>query len=241
MVSNACVSGVLALSVAKRMMQFSDYDQAFVVAGDEVSEFVISGFNTFQALSAKLCKPYDKNREGINLGEAVAAAYLSKEKIAKNVAIIGEGSVNDANHISGPSRTGEGLFRSMQSAFKEAEISPEQVGFISAHGTATIYNDEMESIAFERMNMRKIPVFSLKANFGHTLGASGLLESVLSIEALHRDLVLPSLGFQELGVSKPLIISEKVQSKKMNYCLKTASGFGGCNTAILFEKVENNG
>lgn len=240
-VSNACVSGVLALSVAKRMMQFSDYDQAFVVAGDEVSEFVISGFNTFQALSAKLCKPYDKDREGINLGEAVAAAYLSKEKMAKNVAIIGEGSVNDANHISGPSRTGEGLFRSMQSAFKEAEISPEQVGFISAHGTATIYNDEMESIAFERMNLRKIPVFSLKANFGHTLGASGLLESVLSIEALHRDLVLPSLGFQELGVSKPLIISEKVQSKKMNYCLKTASGFGGCNTAILFEKVENNG
>src|SRR5690554_3428846 len=119
-VSNACVSGVLALSVAKRMLQFSDHEEAFVIAGDEISEFVISGFNSFQAMSDELCKPYDKNRKGINLGEAVAAAYLSKQKNVNAVKILGEGSVNDANHISGPSRTGEGLFRSMQSEIGRA-------------------------------------------------------------------------------------------------------------------------
>lgn len=236
-VSNACVSGVLALSVAKRMLQFSDYEEAFVIAGDEISEFVISGFNSFQAMSDELCRPYDKNRKGINLGEAVAAAYLSKQKSANTVKILGEGSVNDANHISGPSRTGEGLFRSMQSAFKEAGILPGQVGFISAHGTATLYNDEMEVIAFDRMNMAEVPLFSLKGNYGHTLGASGLLETVISIEALHQNKVLPSLGFSELGVSKPITVFTESQTKNMNYFLKTASGFGGCNTAILFEKV----
>lgn len=236
-VSNACVSGALALSVAKRMLQFSDYEEAFVVAGDEISEFVISGFNSFQAMSDELCRPYDKDRKGINLGEAVASAYLSKEKKSRSVKIIGEGSVNDANHISGPSRTGEGLFRSMQSAFKEAGILPEQVGFISAHGTATLYNDEMEAIAFDRMNMSEIPIFSLKTNYGHTLGASGLLETVISIEALHQNKILPSLGFRESGVSKPITVFTEFQNKEMNYFLKTASGFGGCNTAVLFEKV----
>lgn len=236
-VSNACVSGALALSVAKRMLQFSDYEEAFVVAGDEISEFVISGFNSFQAMSDELCRPYDKDRKGINLGEAVAAAYLSKQKSLNTVKILGEGSVNDANHISGPSRTGEGLFRSMQSAFKEAGILPEQDGFISAHGTATLYNDEMEAIAFNRMNMSEIPIFSLKANYGHTLGASGLLETVISIEALHQNTILPSLGFSESGVSKPITVFTEVQHKEMNYFLKTASGFGGCNTAVLFEKI----
>ena len=236
-VSNACVSGVMALSVAKRMLQFSHYKEAFVIAGDEISEFVISGFNSFQAMSDELCRPYDKDRKGINLGEAVAAVYLSKELKTGAVQILGEGSINDANHISGPSRTGEGLFRSMQSAFKEAGILPEQVGFISAHGTATLYNDEMEAIAFERMNMAEIPVFSLKANYGHTLGASGLLETIISIEALHQNKILPSLGFQESGVSKPITVFTDAQDKKMNYFLKTASGFGGCNTAVLFKKV----
>lgn len=237
-VSNACVSGVMALSVAKRMLQFSDYKEAFVIAGDEISEFVISGFNSFQAMSDELCRPYDKDRKGINLGEAVATAYLSKDKKSRSVQILGESSINDANHISGPSRTGEGLFRSMQSAFSEAGILPEQIGFVSAHGTATLYNDEMETIAFDRMNMLEIPVFSLKANYGHTLGASGLLETVLSIEALHQNKILPSLGFNELGVSKPVTVFTEAQDKKMKFFLKTASGFGGCNTAVLFEKVD---
>lgn len=237
-VSNACVSGILALSVGKRLLQYSDFTEVFVLAGDEITEFVLSGFSSFQALSDEYCRPYDRNRKGINMGEAAAAAYLSTEKSSSSkVKISGDASVNDANHISGPSRTGEGLFRSMQSAFKESGISPEEVGFISAHGTATLYNDEMESIAFDRMGMHQVPVFSLKGIYGHTLGASGLLEAVLSIEALLLNKIPGSFGFREKGVSGSITVSEKVQDKAVNSFLKTASGFGGSNTAVLFEKI----
>lgn len=238
-VSNACVSGVMALSVAKRMLQFSEYEEAFVVAGDEVSEFVISGFNSFQALSNQLCKPYDKDRKGINLGEAVAAAHLTLKKETALVRIAGDASVNDANHISGPSRTGEGLFRSIKAALNEAEIPSEDIDFISAHGTATLYNDEMEAIAFGRSNLLEKPLFSLKANYGHTLGASGLLETVISIEALQQNTVLPSLGYKEMGVSQPVTIYTLPKEVETTYFLKTASGFGGCNTAMVFEKLMN--
>ena len=238
-VSNACVSGVMALSVAKRMLQFSEYEEAFVVAGDEVSEFVISGFNSFQALSNQLCKPYDKNRKGINLGEAVAAAHLTLKKETALVRIAGDASVNDANHISGPSRTGEGLFRSIKATLNEAEIPSEDIDFISAHGTATLYNDEMEAIAFGRSNLLDKPLFSLKANYGHTLGASGLLETVISIEALQQNTILPSLGYKEMGVSQPVTIYTLPKEVETTYFLKTASGFGGCNTAMVFEKLMN--
>ena len=144
--SNACVSGILAISVSKRMIQSELYDNIFVVAGDEVSEFVLSGFNAFQAMSDLACKPYSKNRTGVSLGEATAAVLVSAEARNAKIKVIGDSSINDANHISGPSRTGEGLFRSIQNAMKEAKINSDQIDYISAHGTATPFNDEMEAM-----------------------------------------------------------------------------------------------
>ena len=188
-VSNACVSGVMAIGVAKNMIQVGKYKDAFVIAGDEISEFVISGFNSFQAIGTEICKPYDKNRDGINIGEAAAAVYItSKRDKNENFSfkILGDSAINDANHISGPSRTGDGLFASIKNAMTEAQLSAEKIDFISAHGTATIYNDEMESIAFNRMNLQNIPLHSLKAYYGHCLGASGLLESIISMESACR-------------------------------------------------------
>lgn len=238
-VSNACVSGVMAISVAKNMIQIGKYKDAFVVAGDEISEFVISGFNSFQAIGTEICKPYDKNRDGINIGEAAAAVYItSKRDENENFSfkILGDSAINDANHISGPSRTGDGLFASINNAMTEAQLSAEKIDFISAHGTATIYNDEMEAIAFNRMNLQNIPLHSLKAYYGHCLGASGLLESIVSMEsALHKTLI-SSKNFKETGTSQPLNIIRENQSAEIKYILKTASGFGGCNAAIVLEK-----
>ena len=236
-VSNACVSGILAVSVAKRLIQSQIYDNVFVVAGDEVSKFVLSGFNSFQAMSDLPCKPYSKNRNGVTLGEAASAVLVSSDKEKAKIKIIGDGSINDANHISGPSRTGEGLFRSIESALTEAKISPNQIDYISAHGTATPFNDEMEAIAFNRLGMENIPVNSLKGYYGHTLGASGLLETVIGIESILESKLFASLGFDELGVSQSIAVIEKNQDQNSRYFLKTASGFGGCNTAVLFEKV----
>jgi len=240
-VSNACVSGVLALAVAKRMLQADIYDSAFVVAGDEVSEFVLSGFNSFQAMSEEPCKPYDAKRNGVTLGEAAAAAYLTvneSEVQPNHFKILGDGAVNDANHISGPSRTGEGLVRSIQSALKEAQRKAETIDYISAHGTATVYNDEMEAIAFNRLSLQQVPVNSLKGYYGHTLGASGLLETVLGMESARRNQLIVSKGYAASGVTQPINVITANENRKIDCFLKTASGFGGCNTAVLFEKVK---
>lgn len=240
-VSNACVSGVLAVAVAKRMIQAGVYDDAFLVAGDEVSEFVLSGFNSFQAMSESPCKPYDKDRNGVTLGEATAAVYISSDesKIEKGVIkILGDGSVNDANHISGPSRTGEGLYRSITSALSEANVTANQIDYLSAHGTATLYNDEMEAIAFNRLDLQNVPVNSSKGFFGHTLGASGLLETVISAACANKNQLIASKGYVVNGLTQNINIIDKNIEKEITYFLKTASGFGGCNTAVIFEKIK---
>ncbi|AOC94642.1 3-oxoacyl-[acyl-carrier-protein] synthase 2 [Flavobacterium anhuiense] len=237
-VSNACVSGILAVSVAKRMIQSELYDNVFVVAGDEVSEFVLSGFNAFQAMSELPCKPYSKNRTGVSLGEATAAVLVSANLATAKIKVIGDSSINDANHISGPSRTGEGLFRSIQNALKEAQIEANKLDYISAHGTATPYNDEMEAIALNRLDLQNVPVNSLKGYYGHTLGASGLLETVIAIESANQNKLFESKGFDEIGVSEAINVIGKNEEANIEFFLKTASGFGGCNTAVVFEKVK---
>lgn len=245
-VSNACVSGVMAIAVAKNMIQAGKYKDAVVVAGDEISQFVISGFNSFQAIGTEICRPYDKNRDGINIGEATAAVYMTShreersDEITSNekfsFKILGDSAINDANHISGPSRTGDGLFASIKNAMTEANVSAEKIDFISAHGTATIYNDEMEAIAFNRMELQHVPLNSMKGYYGHCLGASGLLESIISMESALKNTLIPSKNFKETGTSQPLNIIKENQPAEIKYILKTASGFGGCNAAIVLEK-----
>jgi 3-oxoacyl-[acyl-carrier-protein] synthase-1 len=236
-VSNACVSGILAVSVAKRLIQAEMYDNIFIVAGDEVSKFVMSGFNSFQAMSDLPCKPYSIYRTGVTLGEAAAAVLVSSNKENAKIKVLGDGSINDANHISGPSRTGEGLYRSIQSALAEAKINSNQIDYISAHGTATPFNDEMEAIALNRLGLENVPMNSLKGFYGHTLGASGLLETVIGIQSAQENKLFVSLGFDTIGVSQPINVIEKNEDKNIRFFLKTASGFGGCNTAVVFEKV----
>ena len=237
--SNACVSGILAVAVAKRFIVQGRFDHVFIVSGDLVTKFILSGFNSFQALSNIPCRPFCKTRSGINIGEVAASILVTKDSgnlAEESVVILGEASCNDANHISGPSRTGEGLFRSVRSALKQANLDADKIDYISAHGTATPFNDEMEAIAFDRLGMQHIPLNSLKGYFGHTLGASGLLETIVGMHSLHQNTLFATKGFQELGVSKPLNIIEETTSKKLYTFLKTASGFGGCNTAVIFAK-----
>lgn len=236
-VSNACVSGVMAIAVAKNMILSGQYQDAFVLAGDEISEFVVSGFNSFQAISNEPCQPYDKNRKGINLGEAAAAVYITFENSRKDFKVLGDSAINDANHISGPSRTGEGLFRSVMNAMKESQLSANDIQFISAHGTATVYNDEMEAIAFNRAEMQNIPLHSLKGFYGHTLGAAGLLESIIAMKSAKHSLLIPSKNYRESGVSQELNIITENKPQKIQYILKTASGFGGCNAALVLENL----
>ncbi len=239
-VSTACISGLMALIVGQRLIRSGKYDHAVVCGVDLVSDFVTSGFRSFLALSDRQCKPFDATRNGINLGEAAATVILSNDKnLTENSdnIMLGEGaSSNDANHISGPSRTGEELSLAIKNVLRKSKIKPEEIGFISAHGTATIYNDEMEAKAFQLSNITQSPVNSLKGYFGHTLGAAGLLETIISAEALKNDLVLPTMGWEVSGVSVPLKLSREVTYQPMRHFIKTSSGFGGCNAAMIFSK-----
>ncbi|MBK5192975.1 MAG: beta-ketoacyl synthase, partial [Flavobacteriaceae bacterium] len=240
-ISNACISGGLALAVAKRFIAAGKFDQAIVVGGDLVSEFVVSGFNSFQAMSPEPCRPFSKNRKGISLGEAAVAVLVSSKKPQNsiNISLIGEASANDANHISGPSRTGEGLYKSIQNALREAQVSAKEIDYLSAHGTATAYNDEMEAVAFNRSGLEKVPMNSFKGYYGHTLGASALLESILTKHSLLNNELYTSLNFDEIGISKPLNVIGGFERKELKFALKTASGFGGCNLALVLKKEEN--
>jgi len=237
-VSHACISGVLALTIALRLLQSGMYENAIVTGADIITKFVFSGFTSFQAISNEPCRPFDAERKGVTLGEAAGTIVLSTNKTYSNTGIqlCGGAVSNDANHISGPSRTGEELYSAIKQSLAEANMKAEQIDFISAHGTATVYNDEMETKAFDLAGMNKIPINSLKGYYGHTLGAAGIIESAMSLLSLTENIILPTKGFLNLGVSKNLHICSTLEKGNYNSFLKTASGFGGCNAAVVFRK-----
>jgi 3-oxoacyl-[acyl-carrier-protein] synthase I len=241
-VSNACVSGVLAIIVGKRYIENGIYDNVVVLGADVLSKFIITGFQSLLALSNEPCRPFDEHRKGINLGEGAGAVLLTSQPDqypGVHIRIVGAGSSNDANHISGPSRTGEELALAVGQALRSAEVRPEEIDFISAHGTATLYNDEMESKAFRIAELSDVPLHSLKGYYGHSLGAAGVIETIIGMESLRQGVLIPCLGYSMLGVSQPLNVITHLQTKELKTFLKTSSGFGGCNAAIVLEKASS--
>ena len=239
-VSNACISGVSALIVAKRWIETGVYQQVIVAGGDILSPFITSGFLSFKSVSTQRCLPYDARRDGLNLGEACGAMLLSWEGTPEDILLSGGAISNDANHISGPSRTGDGLYFAIRQAMNEAGVTPQEISFVNAHGTATVYNDEMESKALHLAGLEAVPVNSLKPYFGHTLGASGVIESIICLHELKEGTLFGTLGYEEPGVPMPLIVPASHQSIDMQCCIKTASGFGGCNAAIVLAKASHH-
>lgn len=232
-ISNACISGVSALIVAKRWIEAGKYKKVIVAGGDILSHFITSGFLSFRSISPNICRPYDAQRDGLNLGEACGAILLNSAGNDADIILSGGAISNDANHISGPSRTGDGLYFAIRQAMEEAAVAPEDISFINAHGTATVYNDEMECKAIHLAGLEAVPVHSLKPYFGHTLGASGVIESIICLHELKENLLFGTLGYEEAGVSMPIIVGAGHREMPMRHCVKTASGFGGCNAAVV--------
>jgi 3-oxoacyl-(acyl-carrier-protein) synthase len=233
-VSNACISGAAAQIAAMRELQSENYDSAVVVGVDFLSKFIISGFQSFKALSPEFCRPFDINRCGLNLGEAAATMIYEKNRRTKFQ--LTNGAIrNDATHISAPSRTGEGCYRALKNILQNIDI--EQIAFINAHGTATPYNDSMEANAIVRADLENVPVNSLKPYFGHTLGAAGVLESIISTKAFCENIVLKSMNFSEQNFENQINISQENHFSDKKYFIKMLSGFGGVNAALIFEKL----
>ncbi len=239
-ISNACISGVVALNFGSDLLSSGAYDNAIVIGGDIATEFVVSGFQSFKSMSFGICKPFDAHRDGLNLGEGAGTMLLATQAAesdaTKSIRVVGGASSNDANHISGPSRTGDGLYYAVTKAMKQVGITAQDVDFISAHGTATPFNDDMEAKAFHRAGLNHVPINSLKGYFGHTLGGAGIIESVISIEGMKENLLFNTLGYEEFGVEEPVTIVDHLTEKEQHFILKTASGFGGSNAAVIFAK-----
>lgn len=237
-ISNACISGVSALVVARRLILSGKYRKIVVAGCDTLSRFIVSGFASFRSLSGWVCRPYDSSRDGLNLGEAAGAVLLS-DAFSEGAVVLSGGAISDdANHISGPSRTGDGLFFAMRNAMNEAGVTPDDISFLNMHGTATVYNDEMESKAVGLAGLSSVPVQSLKPYFGHTLGASGVVETVMSAVQLRKGTVWGTKGYETPGTPMPLNVSSASRRVSMKHCVKAASGFGGCNAAVVLSLPE---
>lgn len=246
-VCNACISGLSALILGNRLIDSDLYDAAIVCGCDTPRQFILSGFQSLKALSPEPCRPFDMERMGLNLGEAAATLILSKNPIQGNSWRMGDGFIrNDAFHISTPSKTADGLYLSLQrtlesftkeisSACKQIDMK-EHLAFINAHGTATLFNDQMESVAIGRAGLSDLPANAYKSFWGHTMGAAGILETIISMKAIDDDTILGTRGFSELGVSgKMNICAENRPTDKKGF-IKMLSGFGGCNATIWAAK-----
>lgn len=234
-VSNACISGLCAQIEAVRLIRAGYYDTVVVCGADVLSPFIVTGFQSLMALSEEPCRPFDEERLGINLGDAAATiifqAMAASELRAGQWYVKRDAIRNDAYHISSPSRTGEGCWRALQHVLKDTNAN--DIAFLNAHGTATLFNDEMESVAIDRAGLSHVPVNSLKGYFGHTMGAAGVLESAISMHALDEGIVLGTKGFETLGVSRQINISAEHRPTDKHAFVKMMSGFGGCNAAMV--------
>lgn len=235
-VSNACISGACAQIAGTALLESGRYRRAVICGADLLSRFIVSGFQSFKALSGEPCKPFDAGRTGLNLGEAAAMMIMERTDNAGDDEwiCVASSNHNDANHISGPSRTGEGSYRVLSDLLRV--IPADRIAFVNLHGTATNYNDEMESIAMSRAGLENVPANGLKGGYGHTLGAAGLLETILSMRAVENGTVLPTRGFSTLGTSRPLDVSPEARATDKRAFIKILSGFGGSNAGICWQK-----
>lgn len=239
-ISNACISGVSAMIVGARLIEEGEYDDVVVAGGDLVTRFTTTGFHAFKSVSQLLCRPYDAARDGLTLGEGAAAVLLTSQRQKAGQAAIeiaGGGISNDANHISGPSRTGDGLYYAIRQAAEQGGLREGMKGCVNGHGTATVFNDEMEGKAFRLAGIDDLPLNSFKPWFGHTLGASGVIETIVAAHQLRRGVVFGTPGFETSGTTCQLDVSSAHREMALDYCIKTASGFGGCNAAVLLKKA----
>jgi 3-oxoacyl-[acyl-carrier-protein] synthase II len=239
-INAACASSTIAVAHGAALIASGRAESVLICCGDLVSEFVFAGFSALKALSAVPCRPFDRNRQGLSLGEGVAALHLmnaeraAREKRRRLGTVLGWGVANDANHITAPARSGRGLVQAIEQALKTAGRKAEEIAVVNAHGTGTVYNDLMELTAFRKIfGDRKVPVYSVKGAIGHTLGAAGGIEVALGLKTLAAQTAPPTVGIRDpMDEARPLVSAEP-RPFSGDCLLTTNSGFGGINAALI--------
>ena len=242
--STACSSSANAIITGCNLLRMGYLKQVIVGGSDPLSKFTINGFNSLMILSDTDCQPFDNNRKGLNLGEAGAFLVLETEENAlKNnhkilATLSGWGNANDAYHQTASSADGEGAFLAMQKALSMANLSPSEIDYVNAHGTATQNNDLSESIALSRV-FHSVPDFSsTKAFTGHTLATASSVEAIYSILAIQSGIVFPNLNFQTPMVEVDIKPQTEIKYKEINNVLSNSFGFWGNCSTLIFSKYD---
>jgi 3-oxoacyl-[acyl-carrier-protein] synthase II len=242
-ISAACASSTIALAQGAELIASGYSDAVLVCCLDLVTEFVFAGFSSLQALSADPCRPFDRDRNGLSLGEGAAALLLINGEQARQEGrshlgtILGWAAANDARHITAPAQDGRGLRQAILQALDIAGRNADEIAAVCAHGTGTVHNDLMELYAFNRIfGNRRLPIFSIKGSIGHTLGAAGGIEVAVGLRTLSEQTAPPTVGFSnpERGAEKK--VSMEPQAFSGDCLLTTNSGFGGINAALILGK-----
>jgi len=242
-VSAACISGLTALQQGAALIRRGRADVVMVTGADVISPFVLSGFQSLKSLDPAGCRPFDKDRAGLSLGEGAATIILAKRELSPGPGILltGWGTSNDANHLTGPSRDGSGLALAIRRALTKAGLAPADIDYVNAHGTGTLYNDTMESLALRAIFGDHVPPFSSdKGLFGHTMGAAGVLETVVCVLAMQNHLLpgTPRWRERDPAMSAPPL-AEPGPVAGLRRILKINCGFGGTNAALVLERAES--
>lgn len=244
--SAACSSGTTAIGMAFDLIKNGKYDVAVIGGADQISEVSAYGFHSLKNLSTGICRPFDENRDGINIGEG--SAFLFAETLesaeARNAVIYGEivgyGLNNDAYHITSPDPEGSGAYMSMKNALKDAKIKPSDIKYINAHGTGTVHNDDMETKAINRLFNdydNELYISSLKGQIGHCMGASGVLELVAVLLAMKKNMYLPQpLLENKMATTEKMVILNKSRELNMEYALSNSFAFAGNTASVLIKK-----
>ncbi|MBK9355870.1 MAG: beta-ketoacyl-[acyl-carrier-protein] synthase family protein [Bacteroidales bacterium] len=241
-ISTACSSGANAIMLGARLIRHGIVDRVIAGGTDALSKFTYYGFSSLMVVDTEICRPFDKNRAGMNLGEGAGLVVLESAEAAKKrgmkpLAILsGYANANDAYHPTATSPEGNGPFLSMTSALRKAGLESSMISYINVHGTGTENNDETEATALVRVFGGEVPPFSsTKSYFGHTLGAAGGIEAVVSVLALRNQVIFPNLFFSEPMDGRQLIpVKEVLTNTPVNHVLSNSFGFGGNNTSLVF-------
>ncbi|MCU4154370.1 beta-ketoacyl-[acyl-carrier-protein] synthase family protein [Carboxylicivirga sp. A043] len=239
--NTACSSGTNALIHGVRLLRHGIVDRVVVGGVDALTMFTLNGFNSLMILDTEHCKPFDKNRKGLNLAEGAGYLVLEKEQDANHFLckVPGFANANDAYHQTASSPEGNGAFSSMSQALEMSGLSTDDIDYVNVHGTGTNNNDLSEGVALNRLfGKGKVPQFSsTKAYTGHTLAAAAGIEAVFSVLAIQNDIIYPNLNFEEAIEDLELIPNTKVlEGKGVNNVMSNSFGFGGNNSTVIFSK-----
>ena len=231
-ISTACTSSANALLLAKRLIGVEAYDNVLVVGADGLCHSTVMGFSALNVLSSTRCRPFDEDRNGMNVAEGVAVLLVQNVKTEDSVELKGVGASSDAYHMTNPNPEALGAIASMSDALSDAGLSSADIDYVNAHGTATIANDRVEALAVEKLFGSGVHVNSTKAITGHTLGAAGAVEAIVSCEVVKRGLIPAQTGLKKQENEKITVGKESVSMEVRNV-LSNSFAFGGNNTSII--------